>query len=335
MEDYNSMGNKAKKLLLFFMYVMVFIIITSPFIVFYGPYGTLKKMVVGTAMSSYTHQYIAKMFLPDTKIEDILRGKASIPTVAKPVESSEQNLRDVNVSGKRDDTIKMYKISGKRSQGYMLVINDSKRVRVGYTNKLGVEGERTSDMAKDNNAVAAINGGAFNDRSDDGTLWAGTGAFPGGFLIVDGKLVYPEKFNLDERLPDCLGITNDGKLIVGSNSINDLKKKNVKDALVFGPTLIMNGKLLNIYDDQGITARTAIGQRQNGEVLLLVMDGRQAKSAGASLLEIQKIMMDQGAYNAINLDGGSSTTMYYDGEVVNNPCNALGERTVATCIYVK
>lgn len=324
-----------KIIALFMIFQIVFIGITSPFIVYYGPYNTLKRMVVGTAMHSYTHQYLATIFLSKDRIQQILNGNASVETVAKPAASSEQNLQDVSVKNTHDGTIEMYNIGGRKSKGYMLVVKDPTRVAVGYTSKLGVEGERTSDMAKKHNAVAAINGGAFNDQSDDGKTWCGTGAFPGGFLIVDNKLVYPEKVNESERIPDIMGITKDGKLMVGSNSIDELKKKNVRDAIVFGPTLIMNGKLQNVNDDQGITARTAIGQRQTGEILLLVMDGRQASSAGASILEIQKIMKDQGAYNAINLDGGSSTTMYYQGEVVNNPCNALGERTIATCIYVK
>jgi exopolysaccharide biosynthesis protein len=325
----------TKKILAFLVFETVFIGVTSPLLVFYGPYNTLRKVIVGTAMSSYSHQYIATIFLSENRIENILRGNASVETVAKPLVSTVQNLQEVTIDKTQDDTIEMYDIKGKRAYGYLLVVKNPSRVRVGYTSKLGLEGERTSDMAKQHSAVAAINGGAFNDSSDDGKIWCGTGAFPGGFLIVDGKLEYPEKFNGDERLPDAMGITQDGKLVVGPNSINDLKKKNVRDALVFGPTLIMNGKSQDIYDDQGITARTAIGQRKSGEILLLVMDGRQAKSAGSSLIEIQKIMMDQGAYNAINLDGGSSTTMYYDGEVINNPCNALGERTIATCIYVK
>ncbi len=81
--------------------------------------------------------------------------------------------------------------------------------------------------------------------------------------------------------------------------------------------------------------RTAIGQREDGAILMLVIDGRQASSLGATLKDVQDIMLQYDAYTATNLDGGSSTTMYHEGEVINNPANSLGERSVPSILYVE
>jgi hypothetical protein len=85
----------------------------------------------------------------------------------------------------------------------------------------------------------------------------------------------------------------------------------------------------------GIAPRTAIGQRKTGEVLFLVIDGRTIDSIGATLKDIQDILLQYGAYNASNLDGGSSTTMYFNGKVINKPSDKLGERTVPTAFIVE
>lgn len=109
------------------------------------------------------------------------------------------------------------------------------------------------------------------------------------------------------------------------------------EAVSFDKTMIVNGKKTIKSGDGGggIAPRTAIGQRKDGSILLLIIDGRQASSIGATYREVQDIMYEYGAYNAANLDGGSSSTMYYDGEVINNPCDALGERSIPTIFYVE
>jgi len=188
-------------------------------------------------------------------------------------------------------------------------------------------------MAKDHNAVAAINGGGFTDKSTSGNLWTGTGAFPTCFLMSNGKMVYQNYPN--DKKTDVVAFDKTGLLIVGKHSINELKEMEASDAINFGPALVVNGKATFSGDGgQGITARTAIGQKSDGSIILLVLDGRRLNMPGATLHDVQKVMMDYGAYNASNLDGGSSTTMYYKGSVINNPCNPLGERSVATSFYV-
>jgi exopolysaccharide biosynthesis protein len=102
------------------------------------------------------------------------------------------------------------------------------------------------------------------------------------------------------------------------------------------PNIVINGirQVKNKMED-GLNPRTAVGQKQDGTIILLVIDGRKITSPGASLYDVQEIMMERGAVNAGALDGGYSSTMYYKGNVINSPNAWDGERTVATAFYVE
>lgn len=117
-----------------------------------------------------------------------------------------------------------------------------------------------------------------------------------------------------------------------------MKEKDVVEGISFGPALIVNGEKMITRGDGGwgVGPRTAIGQRKDGTVLFLVIDGRQpGYSVGATLRDIQNIMYEEGAVIAANLDGGSSSTLYYNGKVINKPADLLGERMIPTAFVVK
>jgi len=334
MKKYKTAKKKfSYKLLIFFlMFELVFTGCTAPLIVYYGPFENLKRTIVGMANATMHHKYIATLFLSKEKIDEILKQPVADSSVAD-IKSTD----DITIKPSHDQGIERYDIEGKKFDGYMLVIKDPSRVKVGYTKKLGVEGERTSQMAKDNNAVAAINGGGFTDKSTGGKLWVGTGSIPTGILMADGKLIAGKEFSSNNTKVDVMGLTDKGILVVGEHSFKELEKLNVKEIISFGPTLLIKGKA-QIQGDggQGANPRTAIGQRANGEMLMLVIDGRKVLTKpGATLREVQEIMLQYGAVNAVNLDGGSSSTMYYNEEIVNDPCDPLGERSIASCLYVK
>ncbi|MCH3963046.1 MAG: phosphodiester glycosidase family protein [Clostridium sp.] len=319
-----------KIILLFFAFEFVFTVMTAPFLIFRGPFKNVTRTVVGAAMTTLSHQYIAKIFLSDTEIKQIL-GQNEIDS------TKQQNLGLSKFSNNHDSSIERDDISyGKKFKGYMLIIHDPTRVKVGYSKKLGVAGELTSSIAKDRDAVAAVNGGGFTDSSSEDSEWTGTGGKPIGLLMSEGKIIYNDISNPDSK-HEIMGITEEGQLIVGYHSINDIKKLNVKEAISFGPALVINGDgtIKSGDGNWGIAPRTAIGQRKDGAILFLVIDGRQSKSIGASLKDIQDIMLQYGAINATNLDGGSSSTMYYEGQVINNPCDPLGERSVPSAVYVE
>lgn len=330
----NKVYKPRKKKISVVIIILIFVLqvfttsLISCLLVFNGLFPVVRKMIVGTSMSSYKHQYIAKLFLNDSEISKILNSGI------ESTGSAEQKISNIKINNYKDDSIERYNINGSKFKGYMLVIKNPLRVKVGYTNKLTKQGERTSDIAKDHNAIAAINGGGFMDKSNSGSLWTGTGAYPTGFIFSNGKIVYQDVSDTESL--NVMALDYQGKMIIGSHSISDLKKLQVSEAITFGPPLIINGEAtFNGDGGQGITARTAIGQREDGAILLLVIDGRRINMPGATLHDMQKIMLDYNAYNATNLDGGSSSTMYYMGNVINNPCNPLGERTIATALYVE
>ena len=137
---------------------------------------------------------------------------------------------------------------------------------------------------------------------------------------------------------DFIGFTDKGQLIAGKYSKKKLAELGATEGLTFGPQLMSNGEKGIKHGDGGwgISPRSAIGQRKDGTVLFLVVDGRQpGYSIGATLADMQNIMYKQGAYIAANLDGGSSTTLYYNGKVVNKPADLLGERMIPTSFIVK
>ncbi len=316
--------SKFKAFLGFLIFEFVFMSVTTPFLVFYGPFDNVKRTITGMSWNSFSHQFIAKTFLSEKAIARILGDGFAISDL------NTESIKILNFGVKHTSKIDLFDVESSNFKGKMLVIQDPTRIKVGYSNQMPKAGETTSSIARRNGAVAAINGGGFID-----TKWAGTGGAPLGYLISGGKYISGETKDKTTKR-DTIAFTGEGMLIVGKHSQNDLKKYNVKEAISFGPPLIVNGKpTINKGDGGwGISPRTVIGQREDGAVLFLVIDGRSLKSIGATLKEAQDIMLKNGAVNAANLDGGSSTTMFYDGKVINTPSDALGERSVPSVFMV-
>ena len=315
----------GQRFLIFFIFEFIFTCITMPFLVFYGPFDDVKRTVVGASWNTLRHQYIAKAFLSDDAIARILgSGYAVDPT------ANGEQLQTLNFGNSHDDKVDVYNINGRDFTGKLAVIHDPTRLKVGYSSLFPKSGETTSTIARKNSAFAAINAGGFMDQG-----WTGTGGVPMGFIIHDGKVVY-NQLESEKISQNTVAFTQDGMLIVGKHSIQQLKKLNVTEGVSFGPPLIVNGKPTISKGDGGwgIAPRTAIGQKETGEVLLLVIDGRSINSLGATLKNVQDILLEYGAVNASNLDGGSSATMYLNGRVINKPSDKLGERAVPTAFVV-
>ena len=124
-------------------------------------------------------------------------------------------------------------------------------------------------------------------------------------------------------------------LIVGNFSPKAAKEMGIRDALCFGPTLVINGEAVPIRGlGGGLNPRSAIGQRQDGTVILLCIEGRMPGSLGASFFDLIEIMLNYGAVNASNLDGGLSTTLVYNDELLNTIPNLYGPRRIPTFFMV-
>lgn len=313
-----------KRTLAFVIYVVFFITITSPFVILYGPFDNVKKTLVGMVLGS-RHKYVAEMFLSKDEIEKI-SGTQKTST-----SSVDEDIDKVDVKYKNDKGITKYDYQSKKFDAYILEIKDPTRIKIALTKYLDKNGQKTSEMAKERNAIAAINGGSFVDKN-----YAGVGATPGGFVICGGVVKYKDCD--EDTKSNVIAFTKKGKLIVGDHSIKELQALDVNEAVCFiGPTLIINGER-QIDDPQcdGANPRTAVGQKEDGTVIFIVADGRKNLiKVGASLYDLQELFIKHGAVNAGRLDGGYSSTMYYDGEVINSPNEWDGERTVPTALYVE
>ena len=304
----------------FLLVLILFFCVTSPFVVLFGPFDNLKRTVVGAVLKSRHPQYITWLFSQE-EIEEILGGISTIP---------KQKL--FKFKENKDTSLNLKHINAKRFKGFLLEIPDPKRVTVATAANMSEKGETVSGIATRTGAVAAINAGGFYDAN--GT---GTGRSPYGFILHDGKFLLGGNL-ADSEVNEFVGFNEDGNLIAGNYSKGELVRMGVREGITFGPALIVNGKKMITGGDGGwgVGPRTAIGQRKDGTGLFLVIDGRQpGYSVGATLRDIQNILFEEGAVIAANLDGGSSSTLFFNGKVINKPADLLGERMIPTAFIVQ
>lgn len=322
--------SKTKGFLLFLLFEIIFTGITFPLYVFYGPFEDVRDLLVGISMSSGNYQFVAKTFLTDNEINNILNDE----TKKANEEGEDLTLLSKVEYSKDDEEIMLKDVSSDKFDGKALIIKDPTRVKVGYSSQIGKVGESVSSMADRYGAIAAVNGGGYKDVNAGYS--GGTGGSPLGILISDGNVLYPETHSEYNKEEMVFSLDGEGNMFVGQASVNDLLEKDSKQAISFGPSLVVDGKAyISESSVTGLNPRTAIGQTADGRVILLAIDGRQGLKWGASLQDVQKIMIQLGAVNAMALDGGGSTAMYYDGEIINNPSNLTGERSVPDIVYVK
>lgn len=220
-------------------------------------------------------------------------------------------------------------IQGQGFEGKVMLIEDPKRIKLAVTNELGVTGERLSDMVKEVGAIAGINAGGFYDPGGKGN-----GAFPDGLTMTGGKIVHN---NVGDAAVNIVGFNADGKLVLGQMNARQLLEETMQEAVTFEPYLLVDGKPMIQGDGGwGIAPRTGIGQKADGTVIFVVIDGRQPTwSIGATLRDLMNLFIDYGAVNAANLDGGSSSELVYDGKVMNKLWNIFGERYIPTAFVVR
>ena len=321
-------SKKIKKVILFIIFQIIFIPILSIILVYYGPFVNTRDMIVTTAMTTMSHQYFATWFLSDEKIEEILKKNRPSDVI------EEQNLSDINISAANINTssdplkgTQLIDVSTNEFNGYLLIIDDPSRVKLVSAPRIGTVGATTSQIVKEYDGIAGINAGGFKDDA------LGTGGKPDGVVIVDGELVSTN----GSGSYSVVGLDEQNKMVV-SNAMtySTMKSLNLKSAVTFGPVIIINGNatIKSGNGGWGIQPRTAIAQRKDGAILMLVIDGRQKGSVGATLRQVQDILLKYDAYNAFNLDGGASSTMVYNNKLVNNPSDILGERYVPNAFIV-
>ncbi|EGD30487.1 exopolysaccharide biosynthesis protein [Streptococcus sanguinis SK72] len=189
---------------------------------------------------------------------------------------------------------------------------------------------KTSETAANNNAILAVNGDYY-------------GANTTGYVIRNG-VVYRDTVREDSSNGD-LAIYKDGsfKIIYEDQvSANQLVKDGVVNLLAFGPSLVENGEIVvdtnsEVGQSMSSNPRTAIGIIDENHYIIIVSDGRTSESEGLSLYQMAEIMKSYGVKTAYNLDGGGSSTLYFNGQVINKPTtngNTISERSVSDIVYI-
>ena len=324
------MKKKTKK------WVMTFIILDSLAIIclflFYGPFTFIKDFLVTNAMSTMSHKYIARTFYTDSMINDVLKNNEVIgltnkidTSAIKIGEIKEQTTyssiyeEQILKKDKDNDLYKIITIEEDSYKAFLAVIYDPSRVELVSSSNRGKQ--KIDEIAEENGAVIAINASGY-------TYGANRTKIPTGAFIMDGNLV-------SNGGTTCYGggivaFNNEHKMVLTKEEPEKaIKKYNLIDGMEFGPFLIVNGKIANIKGDGGWgkAQRTAIAQRQDGIVLMLVSDGRQYSNGilGMSMKQMANLLLRYGAYNAANLDGGNSSIMFANNKYISTPSLQEGE----------
>lgn len=314
----------------------IFILLLSLFVIgeaigmflLYGPYPNFRRLLITTAMTTKTHQYLARWWFSEDEIQNVMANNYIVEVEEDTDDSKidfeedkEENTK-LNKYEKQimdhdeDDVYKVIYVNEFGYNGYIVAVYDASKIKIGTTSKLGSTGQSLKVIAKRTKASVAVNASGFYDPD-----WNSNGAIPHGTVIQNGKVVYDYD---DARVGGgFVGFNKDNVLMLGRWTKEQALKKGLRDAVEFGPFLIVNGKKSFVKGDGGwgIAPRTAIGQRQDGIVIMAVINGRGKNgSIGIDMVGLTDLMSRYGCYNAANMDGGSSSALVVKGKVTNSPC---------------
>lgn len=283
-------------------------------VVAHGPSVTMRDALVLSAMQASATKWVPGLFLSEKTVKQIVDNSFvdSKLTVDMGSYTGNINASNENEWANAIDGVKYIEEGYPNFKAYVMLVRDPSRVYVGTSSAdyaAATEGMRVFQMAAKENLLACINGGGFVDEGG-----MGTGAAPTGITYSKGTCVWNEDSSLT-----FIGFNSDNKLIVTEGMTKDRADSlKMRDGVSFknGNVLINSDeKGVNIYyknKNTGAAQRTAIGQRSDGTVIMVVTDGRTASSIGATYNDIIDIMVSYGAISAGMLDGGSSTMMYYE-----------------------
>lgn len=303
------------------------------FYIFYGPMDAVRDWFVTTAMTTGTHKYLAYILYGEQEITSILSNNAFI-TVPGETDASQikfvenpdtgyyKNEYDKQIVHKdsEDQRYKIIEFDEDGCKGYIAVIYYPENLDLVMSS--GSYGNTMSEFAEQYKASVAINAGGHY-------LYGDNTISPMGSIITNGKV----RYNSSKNKMICM--TKDNVLLLHKGTAAQAVKKGARWGFWFTPFLIINGVSAKYSGNGGlgVRPRTAIGQRADGIVLLVCIDG----TSGASMPQLIRIFERYGCINAANLDGGGSSMMYVDGKIINNPAGwgYSGERYVINALVYK
>ncbi len=339
---WKKIGRVVGKILLILLETVVLLAVVvygAGYIAMKGPSPAAARRTVTSLRETSAIGFIANLYFADEQIAEMEKVKEAEEYA--PTDTSlftEQVLTKTDSEGPAADAwglvdddgdgIIIEPVHGHGFSGYMMVVLDPSRVIVGSSPRsYGARGFTVEQFVANFDAVAGTNAGGFLDPN--GT---GNGSTPDSTVVYEGQ-VYFSEFGCGGGIA---AIDSDNILHVSKRMTKqELIDNDIQYAVCYGPVLISNGEAADPETlADSLNPRTAIGQRSDKAMLILVIDGRQASSIGASYQDEVEVMQRFGAVNAINLDGGSSSVMWYGDGYINKTASVIGIRPVPTSILV-
>ena len=298
---------------------MVFVcLLLTITLICHGPSNCAKELFATTILETGQLKFLANVFLSKDEIESIV-SKNSLQDMNVEID---ENLIKTNID-KTKELIEIHEVNGNNFEGKMMVVNDPSKISLATTYPWGEYGKELGVLTEDAGAIAGVNGGIYYSSGNKGGRPLGVTVSNGEIQDISLGLVGLYLIGFDEN--NLLRIISlDG---MNKAQVEELiKTEKIRDAVAFQEEssdknnhfvkLIINGEKRELNGmGSGANPRTAIGQRKDGSVLILVTDGRGKNGhLGATASDIIDIMAEYGAVNAANLDGGSSSSLYYNHE---------------------
>lgn len=301
--------------------ILLIVIYLMGLIFCYGPSSHARNLFVTTILETGQMKFLVKLFMPNDKIQAIV-NENSMSSFDEEIDNTLINTDKIEDI----DGIELVEITGSTYMAKMIIVNDPSRVKLAtiYDGSWKEYGVTLDKLVNDNNAFAGVNGGLYVSSGNKGGR-------PMGLVVRDGVIEHNSPSGIAGM--HLVGFNEDNLLKIidlsnkNSKQVEEIiKSEKIRDAVAFQEEmsdannhfvkLIINGESREVNGSgSGANPRTAIGQRADGSVLLLVTDGRGANGhLGATASDLIEVMESYGAVNAANIDGGSSSSMYYDGK---------------------
>ena len=289
-------------------------------LIFNGPSPAARDILTMTLLEPSGTKWIPGLFM-DAQTLDSIRARDDSNLKDEFSNASEIVInRDTAISAGVDewanypDGIRFESHSGDTYNAHIMIVRDPSKVYLGTSTEnfsTSIPGTRIDDQIETDGAIAGVNAGAF---FDNGTSDPAVGSVPEGLVYSKGVCKWTTG-SPPNGIKGFAGFNKDNILVVAQDNLSKAQAEelNIRDGCCFGPVLIMNGEInQEAYNsNSGWNPRTAIGQRKDGAVVFVCIDGRQAGSAGGTYKDVIDIMIEYGVVNACNMDGGSSSIMVY------------------------
>ncbi|MBR3789637.1 MAG: phosphodiester glycosidase family protein [Clostridia bacterium] len=309
--------------------ISIALIISMYAVVIFGniPFVTKWRNIwIETAMTTDQHKWLATCFFPKYLIDEIMDAQVDVTDIGKTDINKEDEKPDILgqkdlVVGELDSHgnevlindieqgIVVLKVKTSNYVGRLVLIDDPSRVYITATDYKNSRGEFICDYLEKEDAVIGMNASGFHDPG---------GTSVGG-VVTAQCIAQGEYWGTYSSKYITVGFDKDDRLVVGEFS--DWEEHNMRDAFQYHPALIINGdKVIEGSSGWGLQPRSVIGQAENGVVMFFVVDGRQVGySLGATMGDCADVLEEYGAVNAGACDGGSSSVLAYEGEILNEP----------------